>query len=86
MSDWTNDGIEWKKVSLEKTIETMFVVLAIILIVDQLWLFGIPFGPILPNLSWMDPTQPYTTELHHWMIGATVLVFIFIRRLDRGKK
>ena len=47
------------------------VAFAAILIADQLYLFGIPFGPFLPDLSWLDPTG--NPDIHHWMLGALLL-------------
>jgi len=42
------------------------------LILDQLYLFGIPFGGFLGDLSHLDPTQ--NDLIHHWMLGVVFVV------------
>ena len=40
-----------------------------ILVIDELWMFGIPVGPILPDLSaW------HVEPFHHWMVGLVMIV------------
>jgi len=54
------------------------ILVGMILILDQLWLFGIPFGPFLPDLSWLDPTG--SDLFHHWMLGVVLVlggIFLF---------
>jgi len=51
------------------------IALGLILILDQLNLFGIPFGGFLPDLSFLDPTQAYTDFYHHWMLGLLCMAF-----------
>ena len=43
----------------------------VILILDQLYLFGIPFGGFLGDVSQYDPTR--NPEIHHWMLGVALL-------------
>ena len=57
------------------------LIIGAILVIDQLWLFGLPTQPILPDLSALDPTG--SDILHHWMIGIVLVgitVFIMRRR------
>lgn len=67
-------------------LRAMLLIVGVILVIDQLYLFGIPIGPFLPNLGSLDPTQPYTDVFHHWMVGV-VLIFValFVIR-DRRRK
>ncbi|MBY8999033.1 MAG: hypothetical protein KGD60_15000, partial [Candidatus Thorarchaeota archaeon] len=54
-----------------------------VLIADQLYLFGIPFGPFLPDLSWLDPTGSDT--IHHWMLGALLLAAVTYAIIKRKR-
>ena len=47
------------------------VIIGAILVIDELWMFGIPIGPILPDLSQWH-IEPY----HHWMVGVALLSMI----------
>ena len=51
-----------------------------ILVIDQLWLFGLPTQPILPDLSDLDPTS--SPVIHHWMLGLplAIISIIIMRR------
>ena len=44
----------------------------VILFVDQLYLFGIPFGGFLGDLSAWDITG--LENIHHWMVGVLLMV------------
>lgn len=58
-------------------IKIFLILVGLVLILDQLWLFGVPFGPFLPDLSWLDPT--HSDLFHHWMLGfALVLCGLFL--------
>lgn len=50
----------------------MGMAVGFILILDQAYLFGIPFGGFLGDLSGYDPTQ--NPELRHWMVGLVLFV------------
>ena len=52
------------------------VIVALILIVDQLYLFGIPVGGFLGDLSYLDITG--NPDLHHYMVGLALLTCIFL--------
>ena len=57
-------------------------IIGLILFVDQLYLFGIPFGPFLPDLSTLDPTG--SDFFKHWMLGLVLmpLGFYFASRVE----
>ena len=44
---------------------------AFILFIDELWMFGIPFGPFLPDMSVI-----HIEGVHHWMIGLILMIVI----------
>ena len=57
---------------MTKWISTIVIAIGVILILDQLWLFRIPFGPFLPDLTIYDPTGlPW---IHHWMLGVIMVI------------
>lgn len=51
----------------------ILIVIGALLIIDQLWLFGIPIGPLFVDLSQFDPTQ--SPLIHHWMLGVVMILF-----------
>lgn len=71
---------------MRSVLRMILLIIGVILVVDQLYLFGIPIGPFLPDLSGLDPSQPYTDVFHHWMVGV-VLIFValFVIRDTRRK-
>ena len=58
------------------------IFIGLILFVDQLYLFGIPFGPFLPDLSTLDPTG--SDFFKHWMLGFFLMIFgaVLVVRYD----
>ena len=48
------------------------VTVGVILIADQLYLFGIGSGPFLPDLSSLDITG--SEEVHHYQVGILLLM------------
>ena len=50
----------------------ILMLVGIILVLDQLWLLGIPFGGFLGDLSGLDPTG--SPVFHHWMLGVVLIV------------
>lgn len=64
-------------------IKIALIIFGLILIFDQLYLFGIPFGGFLGDLSAYDPTQ--SPLIHHWMLGVG-LVVIGVLLPDRRKR
>lgn len=65
-------------------VKVLLIVIGMILILDQLRLFGIPFPSFLPNLSDLDPTG--RDDIHHWMLGAVmVIIGIFLPNKRRKR-
>lgn len=64
---------------------TTGMALGFILIIDQLYLFGIPFGGFLGDLSGYDITG--SPAIHHWMLGLVLLTVcaILYRKALRSK-
>jgi hypothetical protein len=62
----------------------IFIIIGLILVLDQLYLFGIPFGPFLPNLAHLDPTN--SEIVHHWMLGLGMIVFALFFTFPRRRK
>ena len=65
---------------MSKIVAAILIAIGLILVLDQLWLFGIPIGPFLPDLSGVDPTG--LAWVHHWMLGLfmVVLGILLVRR------
>ena len=61
----------------------VLIVIGLVLVADQLWLFGIPIGPFLPDLSNLDITG--SPVIHHWMLGVVLigLGFVIMTRSKR---
>lgn len=47
----------------------LLIIIGLVLIIDELWMFGIPSEPILPDMS-----EYHVEPFHHWMLGAVMLV------------
>lgn len=62
----------------------MMILVGIILIVDQLYLFGIPFGGFLGDLSMWDITG--SSAIHHWMVGVGLVIVGFVTSSGRRRK
>lgn len=45
----------------------------IVFITDELWMFGLPWGHILPDLSEFHIAL-FGFQYHHWMTGAILVV------------
>ena len=59
-------------------IALLIFIVGAILFYDELWMFGLPYGHILPDLSFLH-VEPF----HHWMWGllmmiGSVLYFLWI--------
>lgn len=52
----------------------ILMIIGTILVLDQLYLFGIPFGGFLGDIGYLDPTQAVTDVFHHWMVGVVLIV------------
>jgi hypothetical protein len=66
-------------------VSIILIIIGLILFCDQLYMFGIPFGNYLPDMTQYDATQDYTDFFHHWMLGV-VLIIIGIILLKRRYK
>ncbi|MHA2202938.1 MAG: hypothetical protein ACW991_04560 [Candidatus Hodarchaeales archaeon] len=54
-------------------IQLILFLVGFVLFYDELWMFGIPLGRILPDLS------PFHIEgFHHWMVGLSLMLVIII--------
>lgn len=73
---------------MNKTVLVIIFTIGMVLFLDQLYMlpFGINFGGFLPDLSWLDPTQTYTDEFHHWMIGLVLMVFSLLAIVGTRKR
>ena len=75
------------RASRKRCENNLFILLLIImafgifLILDELWMFGIPIGHFLPDMSAWDG---YNDAVHHWMLGA-ILVSISLYLILRDK-
>lgn len=45
------------------------VLLGLVLLIDELWMFGIPIGGLLP-----DMTEYHVEPFHHWMLGIVLIL------------
>jgi hypothetical protein len=55
-----------------KTWGMLIVLIGVILLLDELWMFGVPIGSpgwLLGDWGWM-----HTEPLHHWMLGVAMIV------------
>jgi hypothetical protein len=53
-----------------------------IFILDELWMFGLPFGHILPDLSEFHIAL-FGLQYHHWMTGIILIILAFaLTRFD----
>lgn len=69
---------------MRSMLRAILIVVGALLIIDQLWLFGIPIGPLFVDLSQFDPTQ--SPLIHHWMLGVVMILFaVFVFKDNRRK-
>ena len=61
---------------MKEVIGIALIVIGVVLVADQLWLFGIPIGPFLPDLSSWDITG--SPVIHHWMLGVVLVIVGFV--------
>jgi len=52
-----------------RIIGIIIFIIGLVLFIDELWMFGVPFGPILPDMSVLH-IEPF----HHWMLGVLLMV------------
>jgi hypothetical protein len=65
----------------------ILILTGIVFLVDELWMFGLPIGHILPNLSEFHITI-LGLQYHHWMTGTVliVLALIIFHSTAKGQK
>lgn len=51
----------------------LLLLAGIVFLIDELWMFGLPIGHILPNLSEFH-IAPFGFQYHHWMTGIVLLI------------
>ena len=56
---------------MRRYLGVLLVIIGLVLFLDQLYLFGIPFGGFLGDLSAYDPTS--SPWIHHWMLGLVLI-------------
>lgn len=57
-----------------KVLAIILILIGVIFLVDELWMFGLPIGHILPDLSEFH-IAPFGFQYHHWMTGI-ILLFV----------
>lgn len=60
-----------------KGLAIIFILAGLVFLVDELWMFGLPVGHILPDLSEFH-IAPFGFQYHHWMTGIILLVLALI--------
>jgi hypothetical protein len=58
-----NNRMKWRTL-----VVLSLVLFGLVLLIDELWMFGIPIGGLLP-----DMTQYHLDSFHHWMLGVVLL-------------
>ncbi len=60
--------------------------IGLVFLADELWMFGLPIGHILPDLSEFH-IAPFGFQYHHWMTGLILLsiaaVLFYLDRKER---
>lgn len=60
-----------------KALAIVLVLIGIVFLVDELWMFGLPIGHILPDLSEFH-IAPFGFQYHHWMTGIILLILALV--------
>ena len=56
-----------------RALAILFILVGLVFLVDELWMFGLPIGHVLPDLSEFR-IAPFGFQYHHWMTGIILLV------------
>jgi len=64
-------------VTKRKALAIVLVLIGIVFLVDELWMFGLPIGHILPDLSEFH-IAPFGFQYHHWMTGIILLILALV--------
>jgi hypothetical protein len=54
---------------MREILADILIVIGAVLMLDELWMFGVPISPILPDLS-----AYHFEPIHHWMIGLILVI------------
>jgi hypothetical protein len=73
-------------VTKRKAFAIILILSGIVFLTDELWMFGLPIGHILPDLSEFH-IAPFGFQYHHWMTGIILIFFagILFRSDDRNQ-
>ena len=58
--------------SKKKIFAILLLLTGIVFLVDELWMFGLPIGHLLPDLSAYH-IAPFGFQYHHWMTGLILI-------------
>jgi hypothetical protein len=61
-------------VTKRKAFAIILILSGIVFLTDELWMFGLPIGHILPDLSEFH-IAPFGFQYHHWMTGIILIFF-----------
>lgn len=67
-----------------RALALVLIVIGMILFSDEAWMFGIPFGHFLPDLTPLFGTLTINGEhIHHWVLGVVLLILgLFLSGTD----
>jgi hypothetical protein len=60
--------------SKRKALALILLITGIAFLIDELWMFGLPIGHILPDLSEFHIAL-FGFQYHHWMTGIILIFF-----------
>jgi hypothetical protein len=69
---------------MTKTVRSIFALVIFIvgalLFYDEVWMFGLPYGHILPDLSFL-----HVGPIHHWMWGLLMMIvsLLYLVKISR---
>ena len=73
-------------VKKERDFAILLFLTGIVFLIDELWMFGLPIGHVLPDLSQFH-IAPFGFQYHHWMTGLILITLsTSILRRERGIK
>ena len=73
------------RMTKRKVLAAVLILVGIVFLVDELWMFGLPIGHILPDLSEFHIAL-FGFQYHHWMTGIILLVLaLALIHSDAGK-
>lgn len=63
----------------------ILMLIGLVFLVDELWMFGLPIGHILPDLSEFRVAS-FGFQYHHWITGVILIVLALVILQDDNKK